>query len=397
MKHARTVLLMLISMFVAYGCTDNYVEDTNQTRKKNSEAALPSNTVEWDTSYDEIDVYECIDRAPYAFGENVLIFESMEEVDMLLEEMEELPYDELRQWCNDHNIWSTYIEAKIVYDSIWQSVEEEFGISSDEQEIREEDLDAFYESLESRLIEYPECWYSWQDKEYGEIMQPKCTSFDIEAFTNDKGIVIIDKVVFKYQQGYLLTCPVHKYADLGEYTQIEDLIMRINYDTDIPDGYLCIVPIYPHEPDEPGTLPPAYPEQETVVETLHSHIVKRGDHKLSVYITAYPYWSWFKTNVRGKAIIENYYKGKPYKCMVYGEIRFGAHFTDGNVSESSRGHFFIAGPNRINGKFKSKTLRDEWYRSNYIPTKRCTATPKWVEMSVAQEGPWGVVIEYTHS
>lgn len=389
MKQTRFLLVMMfISMLVGTSCSnrDEMSEHSSSKQRLCMASADVGGDNEEDLTYDEIDVYEFIERTPEIFGENILVFDSLEVIDNLLEQLEEMDYRELREWCTENNICTSALQSKILYDSIWDAKADEFGIAFEQQDLDEVILDAFYEALEMDLLNHPDCWYEVEDEEYGICKRPRCASLDDWVFCNNKNIFIADKVVFKYQDGYLLTCPVHKYAEIEEYADMNDLYERIQYEeavegTDCPRSAMCIAPMYP--------------EQETIEESLKSHIVKQGDYKLSVYITAYPYWSWGDTHVRGKAIIDNYYKGKSSERYVTGEIRFGATITCGEYTQDSPVQFFVK-MEKILGTYKSRTLRANWYRGDYRRTTRSVATPRAVKIAVEQHSLGGVNIQYTH-
>ena len=391
MKQTKFLLVMMfISMLIGTSCSnyDEMLEHTSSKQRLCMDSADVGVDNEEDLTYDEIDVYEFIERTPEIFGENILVFNSLEVIDNLLEQLEEMNYRELREWCTENNIYTSAMQSKILYDSIWHAKADEFGIDFEQQDLDEDILDAFYEALEIDLSNYPDCWYEAEDEEYGICKRPRCASFDDWVFCNNKNMFIADKVVFKYQDGYLLTCPVNKYAEIEEYADMDDLYKWIQCEemaegTDCPISAICIAPMYP--------------KQETIEESLRSHIVKRGNYKLSVYITAYPYWSWGDTHVRGKAIIDNYYKGKPYKSHVTGKIRFGGKLTCGSYTDYSNGQFFIKNVEVIYGTYKSKTFRSNWYRDDYRRTTRSVAIPQSVEIDVTQGYSGELTINYTHS
>ena len=116
---------------------------------------------------------------------------------------------------------------------------------------------------------------------------------------------------------------------------------------DIPIYELCelynadAIPHISAENDISIAKAPTVPHQEIIYEDIKSHIVKKGNYKLSVYLIAYPVWDWGTTNIRGKVIIDNYYKGNRHKTQTNGRIKYDvqAYFPNRNITNNF--HFFI--------------------------------------------------------
>lgn len=372
-------LAALCGCFVA--CSSN--EDSVVNLYRNSQflaSSMENDSLEF--RYNSIDVQEYIDLYPDIFGENVQVFESLEEVDELLNQISEFSPEELRSWYSETNCHSRVIESNIIYDSVLYSCAEKYGIDFDtdnDEQYYNELMDDFIDVMRNEYAVFCHFGIDTIEDEIVECVNPFGNIDDLSAFTNDNGIVIVDKVVYKFLGGYLITCPIDVFVQVPISPEITYYFMEEAAGL-LPEEY-CI-----------SALSPCLPTQETEYEDIKSHIVRRGNYKLSVYITAYPVWSWGKTNVRAKTIISNYYRGNKLKTDVYGHIGYEvlAYFPNRNCTMK---RWFGFSRNDVTGRYKSKTLRETQQGNFYCPTTRVTIDFTRVEIYVLQENS-GLSISY---
>lgn len=370
--------LLLGSLIALFGCSmANQEPDATNCGKINFMATASEDELEH--RYLSIVVDDYLERYPNIFGESVQIFDDFSYVIDLLESFSTMNFQELRDWCSENGFYSSVIESNIIYDSVFHEIGEKYGYDTRTEEIPEQYVDNIFEEFNQRMIEeHPE--YCWEDEEYGLCANTYGCISDFESLVNDKGIFIVDKVVYKLQQGYLITCPIDKYILLPE-CDIENLI--IAYETDMLNGLSV----------EDLSMGPVKPIQHFVEHDMKSHMVECDGYKLSVYTTAYPVWSWFKTNTHGKVIITNTYRGKKFISDIRGEAYFKAIVQYKNkVSEDLS--FFE--DKRFFAHGKQITYHAYYQGSTYTPTKRTYVTIHDVNINMKQHSVWGVTVSCSH-
>lgn len=336
--------------------------------------------------YQHIEVERYISEYPDVFGTDVMIFNSEEEAEYFLSKMTEVNTEELIHLYQQMPIKNEIIESNIIYDVLLEETGKElFGINLEETEITDrEKLDVLYKVLYERLQrDYPRMCH--QDAEGNIYTHPLGRLGDITSICNDKHIVIIDKVVYRLEYNFILTCPIDKYVLIPLDMKIQEIWERYNV------GEL------PHDisSDEDISMAriPALPAQKTEYEDLKSHIVSKGGYKLSVYITSYPYWAWGSTNICSKLIIDNYYNGNSAKCDIYGKVHIinSVYFPNKDITKCPD---FTFTPKLVNGRYKSKTIRLKYFGSFYCPTRKTVVDYKTVDINITQNQ--NLQVKYTY-
>ncbi len=370
MKKARCYLFLGLSL-VLFSCNQKQsieFEPTTENVMYSSKAVYVDEST-WAERYDTIDVQWYLENYPEVFGE-ILVFDDFDAVDNLLDELATKNFEELRDWYGETNYHSDIIESNIVFDSVLSEIAEIYGIRMDgEYEMTEEEVSALYSDfIEVMSEEHPEmCSFS---EEYGRVcVNPFGCVDDESALANEKGIVIIDKVVYKYQQGYLISCPIDKYVLLPEFAVVEELFEA------------CAAGLFPNisEDDVHWAM---LPKQETVEDNMKSHVAQRGGYKMSIYLSAYPVWWAFSTNIRGKFTVKNSYYGSSLSAHVTGTTVFRAKV---NYKKQDTEYYTFFGNFTTWGTYRQRTYRHTWYRDKYTPTKKTIVSIYEAELDMNQE------------
>lgn len=342
MKKKFVSLMAVAAMLLGTACS-NQLDDAdvmNNGVVELEETSAPSAEVDiWgeNLSYDEIDVDAYIEAHPETFG-NVLVFESLDEVESLLEDMnlvnnsQELTekYADLRNTRNGFN--NLIIESHILYLSIYEEVARQYGYDLDTEEDVEIDNDDFYVTLDEHLqaevsnglIQIVERTYT--DLETGEIndgtyIEP-LGELNTGALTNEKSLVIIDKVVYYFFEDALITMPINKFHHLAEHSfmDIETLESAL---ADCSTLGLA-------ESDFVMSREQEYIPYTNFTRTQRYHESICGRYKMTIRITASDVWEYAVHTARcGRFTIKNYRKnlcghwilnGK--KCKLNGGVSF---------------------------------------------------------------------------
>lgn len=184
------------------------------------------------------------------FGD-VLILDSLESAYNLLEHFSSLQYQDLRSEYAELGFHNIVIESNIVYDSLFQTFMDLYGITEDDEfsdlmiaDLQEEVISHYSEIIPLKLL---------YDEELGHeigIFEP-IGDFDLDALTNEMGIFIADTFVYKlFQDERWCVFTISSYPRFAEYEYEELYDMYINgnnNDDFIPDleyVYFYDYPIY---------------------------------------------------------------------------------------------------------------------------------------------------------
>ncbi len=355
---------VVCTMILASSCsTNNDISTINDSEEPTKEYDTEEYLEEMHKRYECINVEDYIEHFPEIFGKNVLVFDNYDDAETLLTKFSECRHEELRELSNSLGICNEIINSNIAYDSTLDQIAKEyFGIDYYSDQFNELDdniLNEFYSIATEKLrYEHPN-WASYDD-EYGYCVNPVGNIDDLAALCNDKQIVIIDKVVHRISSTLILTCPIDKYIQFPQFEN--DSILWEAYQQENIEGIsteldLCI------------TKAPTVPEQETITEDVKAHVIKKGNYKLSVYTTAYPFWAYFSTNIRATITIENYYNGQKHKQSVVGKevLNTENHFAKKNKITYSNFYFT---DHLISGTYKSRHIKLSEYNDFYSRTKK---------------------------
>ena len=167
--------------------------------------------------------YQYVQQHKDKFG-NVLIFNTIEEVTNLLQDMSSMDYSALRAQYNrlqaDFGFQNNIIESNIYYDSIYSSILAEYGYNLLVENVEIED-ESFYATLEERLLDYNNGQLSIQQKQEfedgavvfeGTFIEPS-GNLDWQALLNEKGLFIAGNVVYTLVEGHWINMPVDDYIN----------------------------------------------------------------------------------------------------------------------------------------------------------------------------------------
>lgn len=369
-KKVRCCVLLGLSL-VLFSCNQKQsieFEPTTENVMYSSKAVYVDEST-WAERYDTIDVQWYLENYPEVFGE-ILVFYDFDAVDNLLDELATMNYEELSSWYREADYRNAIIETNIIYDSIFYEIAKIYDIRvGEEYNLNESEMATLYGYFVERMSEeHPEMCSI--DEEYGCLCANPFGCVDDEyALANEKGIVIIDKVVYKYQQGYLISCPIDKYVLLPEFAEVEDLFAA------------CAAGLFPNvsENDVSWTQ---LPKQEVVEDNMKSHVAQRGGYKMSIYLSAYPVWWAFSTNIRGKFTVKNSYYGSSLSAHVTGTTVFRAKV---NYKKQDPEYYTFFGNYTTWGTYRQRTYRHTWYRDKYTPTKKTIVSIYEAELDMNQE------------
>lgn len=211
--------ILAMAAVVSVACTDQ-VDMTLSTPQESSCLTM-------DSIDNNFDVYKYVQQRKDDFG-NVLIFNSMDEVNKLLQDMANMDYPTLRAQYMilqaEFGFKNAIIESNIFYDSIYSTVAQEYGYNllAENVEIEEED---FYIELEQRLLANNQNFLAVCQKQGVEnIVSVSDETFieplghlDWSALLNEKGIFIVADVIYALTvDGEWLILSIQEYYTLEE-------------------------------------------------------------------------------------------------------------------------------------------------------------------------------------
>lgn len=382
-KLSLWVFLLFSALFVSCNQDQDCESSINVKRcSPENQAASEENTQTLEERYEGIDVQEYLDSYPDIFGDEILIFNDLDEVDLLLGDLANMDFNALRTWYNGVGIHNDIIESNIIYDSVLNKVAEQCGIQmNDDYEMSDGERSSLYTRFVEKMSEeYPEMCST--DETYGAYANPLGNVDDVSALSNEKGLVIIDKVVYKYQQGCLLSCPIDKFVNLPIYDDIYEFAE--DYEAGAISGF---------SEDDIAWGGMIVPQEHYVVDNINSHVIERGDYKLSVYLTAYPVWRWFNTDIRGKVIVTNYYRNSKCRMQVNGHAEFYADVQT-RFRDTETYDFFLY--EHWDAKYKSRTFYKTRCTLHYSYTLKTYVTLHDVAVSLTQNPPDGIHMTCNH-
>lgn len=341
MRKYFVFILAIIAMLLGTACSNQLddVDVVNNGVVELEEASAPIDDDFWgeNLSYDEIDVDAYIGTHPETFG-NVLVFESLDEVESLLEDMnlvnnsQELTEKYVDLQTTRSGFSNPIIESHILYLSIYEDIARQYGYDIDTEEDLEIESEDFYTTLDERLqeevsnglIQVVERTYT--DPETGEIsdgtyIEP-LGELSIGALTNERSLVIIDNVVYYFFEDALITMPINKFHHLAEhsFTNLEALENALS---DCSTLGLT-------EDDFVMSREQEYIPYTNFTRTQRYHENIHGRYKMTIRISASDVWVFTAQTARcGRFTIKNYKKnlcghwilnGK--KCKLNGSVSF---------------------------------------------------------------------------
>lgn len=232
-----------------------------------------------------------------------------------------------------------------------------------------------------------ECIVS-QDPTWGNVVRP-IGSIGLGALCNEKDLFIVDKVVVKLVGGYIISCPMDKYAYLPSFAEWNDDVM-LTLMSQIVSGQIPQI-----SDDEIVIYKLNQQSQDDSDSPQKHHVATHGNYKLVVDIDAYPVWQWFmQTSVRGEVDIYNYYNGSRSKVKTLGLANFKTHVV---CSVESIDTFVSCawGVQAITGKYKHKAFRNGQLLCGRPRVSRTVVELERIRISIDQER--GARIDYSYN
>ena len=240
-KHLLSILVLVLLCVTA--CQDTL---ENEPIKKQIESNTPTfdpSNITLEEIPDYVDAY--LYEFPELFGNNVLVFNTWEELESELESLQQMTYTEHREWLNAHHLNNPVLNSLIIHDSVQIAVWEEFGMNFDipfsedsdfgvveeyfgdeeRQQMEELAFEQYDEIMSNEYAEYVKTEY----KEDGSIILSPLGILDERVFCNDNNLFICEGMVIKYFEDGILSCPIDLYAtnNIASIVEIDELIAYI--------------------------------------------------------------------------------------------------------------------------------------------------------------------------
>ncbi len=227
-KHLLSILVLVLLCVTA--CQDTLEnEPIKKQIESNTPAFEPSNITREEIP-DYVDAY--LQEFPELFGNNVLVFNTWEELDSELESLHQMTYTEHREWLSAHHLNSPILNSLIIHDSVQTAVWEEFGMNFDipfpgdsdlgvveeyfgdeeRQQMEELAFERYDEIMSNEYAEYVKTEY----EEDGSIILSPLGVLDERIFCNDNNLFICEGMVIKYFEDGILSCPIDEYMTYSE-------------------------------------------------------------------------------------------------------------------------------------------------------------------------------------
>ena len=131
----KSIIVLIAAGILFAACNTNDLNESNICRRfeSDSTSASPASGNEGDdydlSSYEDLTVEQYVAENTWIFNYPVLIFDSEEEADSLLDVMEDLDYDDLRALYDELNYNNITIESSILLDSLFNQQCNIYGIT----------------------------------------------------------------------------------------------------------------------------------------------------------------------------------------------------------------------------------------------------------------------------
>ena len=137
--HFGFILLLVFVSFIS--CESNINEDNSSFTKQLKE--------EYDLKPDELPFYvkAYIEEHSKLFGDDVVVFDSWEDLDRELNALQQMTYTEHRVWLNSRRLNSPILNSLIIHDSVQTAIWKEYGLDYDYVPFDQSNLDKIEEFL----------------------------------------------------------------------------------------------------------------------------------------------------------------------------------------------------------------------------------------------------------
>lgn len=215
----RTLIsLCVVVFFVA--CGTEPIEEISVNKRNSSFASWDSEELPpiLDYASDSVELYnlvlEYVERNHAILGQNVMIFQTHNQMYQTIDLIQELNPDQLREWTIENNWTNEILESNILLDSVLYANYANCGIDFDNLE--DEDsaciavaIDAFDEAYEQR----PD-YFVIKTRDGDEFIEP-LGSLDEAVFYNDKNIYIVEGLVNISYGERVVICPLDLFVKIG--------------------------------------------------------------------------------------------------------------------------------------------------------------------------------------
>ncbi len=338
------VIVFLLSLGL-FSCSDKTKEHSSLLANNDTRNIITEDGVSIE-DLEERNVY--IDENYESF-EGIRIFDSSEDLFYTLSELEAMNYTSLKAWCEINSFYSPILESRIIYDSVFSDILEEFGYNYDDyvndQNYIIDSEDVFETFKEHMIREHSNHINIFEeyDEEYGNeyYIEPFSTDgFDELIFMNNKNIVIIGLNVYKLVENLLLSTSVYNFnAEFANLMSPEAVYRYLSSENTTENVYLSHIGSNSNTED----ILPIKREE------------KGNRTKMKVKLKAFDSPNWKGVIIRHARLIVNNYK---YGCWkrVYTTINVSAHIKncDNYNNDDSVNNSYLF---RAEGKFYKKTCK----------------------------------------
>ncbi len=332
MKKTMTIGMLMLLMV---GCTEQLC-DLSET------SSVINQTMGVDATDDVPEDISCIDeligRYPDDFH-NVLIYESMDELEEEIENLIDMPYYELRDWTIEHNFTNSVLESNIVYDSLLTVYMERYGETEEDADYpNDECIDLFAEELRT---EYPHLFPNYNDESQLEPFD-----ISINALFNSNGLLILGEDVYISVNDWegvvsLLYTDYPKVRELPRYTYAFESIGNLN-------GGLGYKP-------KP--------------EILLSNTITNGKYKLKYkYSVKYSQHRFYGTSdIVVSLLVKNYKKNCIIKRRISLDTEFSVWFIPSSIEQTGNTENYHFGPWETAKRVYKYNYQRHYYYATIVP------------------------------
>ena len=169
-------------------------------------------------------------------GDDVVVFDTWEDLEDELEALCQMTYTQQRNWLNSRGLNSPVLNSLIIHDSVYADVCYNFGIDFDALDLETLD-DEYTEEQEMEAME--DAAFDQYDQilsdDYSEYVKTSVDSngiitlsplgrLDEQVFCNTQDLFICEGVVVKYLSDGIMSCPINEFnAELAAANSISDV------------------------------------------------------------------------------------------------------------------------------------------------------------------------------
>lgn len=207
----------------------------SQSDLLNSQMDESTNAIELSASVDSTalrraKVRATIQQRKDIFGQNVLIFDSYDELDTTLVQLQDMDAAALRKWATANSVKNDILESNIIYDQEWDNALEKYGLKMYDNvmaaslgtnglinpfvkpvENRMDSANAYF--LATMRSKYPQ--YLLEYDTLGEHFIETLGAMGEPALCNEKQLLVVDNTVHKYFLDGMVFCAVEDYYKIA--------------------------------------------------------------------------------------------------------------------------------------------------------------------------------------